>query len=128
MIVIVFLSFTSYLSAPFQLHSSKILFLFRDIKFSKSPYLRPCCSIFEGNWNDSITTVYCNYLYLEVQHRSRKVKTCLVVFLRGIFFVKLIHLCFVSAKNLIAALLQVKKRKRLSVDKALNHEWLQVIH
>ena len=70
----------------------------------------------------SITTVYCNYLYLEVQHRSREVKTCLVVFLRGIFFVKLIDLCFVSAKNLIAALLQVKKRKRLSVDKALNHE------
>ena len=72
--------------------------------------------------------VYCNYLYLEVQHRSRKVKTCLVVCLRGIFFVKLIHLCFVLAKNLIAALLQVKKRKRLNVDKALNHEWLQVIH
>lgn len=37
----------------------------------------------------------------------------------------LLHTSFVTAIDLINNLLQVKQRKRLSVDKSLAHVWLQ---
>lgn len=50
----------------------------------------------------------------------------LIMFGLPVWIVPLSVLVFLTATDLINNLLQVKMRKRYSVDKSLSHPWLQV--